>query len=341
MFDWNILKQHEMDVPVVVVGNIAAGGTGKTPHVEYIVEALRHSYHIGVVSRGYKRKTKGFVMAGAMSTPRDIGDEPYQIFHHFDGKVAVAVCEDRVQGIEELLRMDPKIDLVVLDDAFQHRYVKPTVSIVVTEFNRPLTADHLLPYGRLREAARGINRAEIVVVSKCPNDMQPIDYTITKKDLSLFPYQSLYFSKFAYKNLMPVFPEVAHTLPYLDWLTENDSLLAVAGIGNPRPFVRHLKSFKANVKVNIFPDHHNFTRKDIELLRARYNSMKGRNRIIITTEKDAVRIACNPYFPHDLKAVIFYLPIEVEFMNYGDLSLENCIRKYIKDKKTTRQGGAS
>lgn len=330
MFDWNILKQHEMGVPVVVVGNIAAGGTGKTPHVEYIVEALRHNYHIGVVSRGYKRRTKGFVMAGRLSTPRDIGDEPYQIYNRFNGNVAVAVCEDRVLGIEELLRLDPNINLVVLDDAFQHRYVKPTVSIVVTEYSRPLKADHLLPYGRLRESPRAINRADIVIVSKCQDKMSSLSYSLIKKDLNLFPYQELFFSKFVYESLVPVFPETNQSLPYLDWLTEHDSLLAIAGIGNPRPFIRHLKSFKANVKVNIFPDHHNFSRKDIELLRTRYNSLKGNTRIIITTEKDAVRFACNPYFPHELKAVTFYLPIRVEFINNGDLTLEESIKKIIK-----------
>ncbi|MDE5624792.1 MAG: tetraacyldisaccharide 4'-kinase, partial [Muribaculaceae bacterium] len=132
MFKWRILKQREFDVPVVVVGNLAVGGTGKTPHVEYILDLLKFKYRIGMISRGYKRKTKGFVLATRRSTPLDIGDEPYQIYQKFGRDISVAVCEDRCAGIEELLRIDPKINLIVLDDAFQHRYVKPTVSIVLT-----------------------------------------------------------------------------------------------------------------------------------------------------------------------------------------------------------------
>ena len=137
MFDYGILRQHEFDIPVVVIGNIAIGGTGKTPHTEYLINLLRYKYNIGVLSRGYKRKTKGFVMATAQSTARDIGDESYQIYRKFSKNVTVAVCEDRVRGIEEMRRANPDINLILLDDAFQHRYVKPTVSIVLTEFGRP------------------------------------------------------------------------------------------------------------------------------------------------------------------------------------------------------------
>lgn len=145
MFKWHILKQRKFDVPVIVIGNIAAGGTGKTPHTEYVINLLKYNYHIGMISRGYKRNTKGFVLATSRSTPLDIGDEPYQIFQKFGREVSVAVCENRCEGIEELLRIDPEINLIVLDDAFQHRYVKPTVSIVLTEFNRPIFMDRLLP----------------------------------------------------------------------------------------------------------------------------------------------------------------------------------------------------
>lgn len=317
-FDWGVLKQHEFDVPIVVVGNLTVGGTGKTPHVEHIVDAMRHSHHIAVLSRGYKRKTKGFVLAGQRSTPSDIGDEAYQIYHKFNGHVTMAVCEDRVKGINELLKIDPMINLIVLDDAFQHRYVKPTVSILITEYGRPVYSDKLLPYGHLRESVRGMGRADIVITAKCPDGIKQIDYRLVSKHLDLYPYQKLFFSRFAYRNLVPLFPDAVRSVPYLDWMTQSDSILAMAGIGNPRPFIRYLKSFLPRVKVNIFPDHHNYRRKDIEIIKNRYNSMKGENRIIITTEKDAVRLACNPYFPHELKAVTFYLPVEVEFLNYSN-----------------------
>lgn len=312
LFDWNILKSQEFDVPVIVVGNIAVGGTGKTPHTEFIVDSLRHSYHIGVLSRGYKRSTKGFVMADSNSTPKDIGDEPYQIYSKFSKDVTVAVCEDRCRGIREMLRIDPSINLIILDDAFQHRYVKPKVSLVITEYSRPIFDDKMLPYGRLRESVKGLDRADIVVVSKCPAGLQPIEYSLFAKKLDLYPYQQLFFSKFAYGMLRPLFPAEAIQPPNLSWLTRDDVILAVSGIGNPRPFVRFLKSFDSRVKVNLFPDHHNYTRKDVELIVNRFNTMKGRTRILVTTEKDAVRLMNSPYFPRELKKYAFYLPIHVE-----------------------------
>ncbi|MDE6286951.1 MAG: tetraacyldisaccharide 4'-kinase, partial [Muribaculaceae bacterium] len=314
LFDWKILRSHSFGVPVVVVGNIAVGGTGKTPHVEFILNTMRNTNHVAYLSRGYKRRTKGFVMATSKSTPRDIGDEAYQVYHKFGGDVVVAVCEDRVSGIRELLNIDPGINMVVLDDAFQHRYVKPTAAVVITEYNRPVYEDKLLPYGRLRESVRALNRADIVVVSKCPARLKPMDYRIFSNNINLFPYQTLFFSKLAYKPLQPLFPDAVARIPYLDWLGPSDTVLAVAGIGNPKPFVRFLKSFSFKVKVNVFADHHNYSRKDMEMLRDRFEKMRGENKIIVTTEKDAVRMSCNPYFPHELKAVTFYLPIEVEFV---------------------------
>lgn len=331
MFEWRILPQHEFDVPVVVVGNLAVGGTGKTPHTEYIVDSLRHNFHIAVLSRGYKRKTRGFVLAMPYSKPLDIGDESYQMYHKFDHKVTVAVCEDRTHGIKELLRLDPDINLIILDDAFQHRYVKPAVSIIITEFNRPLYNDSMLPYGRLREPVRGINRADIVVVSKCPDSMKDLDYALFKKNLGLFPYQHVFFSRYAYQGLVPLFPEQSNTVPSLDWMDSSDAILAIAGIDNPRPFVRYLKSFMPKVRVNIFADHHNFTRKDFELLYKRYATMKGNHRIVITTEKDAVRMVSSPYFPPELRAVTYYLPVKVEFISHGNADFDTQLLRLIRN----------
>lgn len=320
LFDWGILKQHSFDVPVIVVGNLAAGGTGKTPHTEYLVEGLRHSFHLAVISRGYKRHTKGFVMATSHSTPRDIGDEPYQIYRKFNGDVPVVVCEDRVYGITELLKIDPAINLIILDDAFQHRYVKPLLSICITEYGRPVYEDKLLPYGRLRESKRGLNRADLIVVTKCPDQIKPLDCLLISKHLNLYPppSQELFFSRYSYCQLKPLFPKDATDVPFLDWMTPDDAILILAGIGNPRPFVRYIKGFKPKVRVNVYPDHHAYTRKDMENIRRRFETMKGNRRVIITTEKDAVRLSNNPYFPHELKSAIFYVPIKVEFINYNE-----------------------
>lgn len=330
-FEWGILKEVKFDIPVIVVGNLSVGGTGKTPHVEMIASMFSSTHKVAVLSRGYKRQTKGFVLADARSTPRDIGDESYQIFHKFEGKVEVAVCEDRVAGIRKIREICPRVNLIILDDAFQHRYVKPTVSVVVAEYMRPIYKDHVLPYGRLREGRRSLNRADIVIVAKCPEKLRPMDYRVERNNYNLFPYQYLYFSRFGYRPLKPVFPDNATSFPYLDYLTSGDSLLAVAGIGNPRPFVRHLKHFDAVVKVDVYPDHHNYSRKDFDHLLTRYKALKGRQRIIVTTEKDAVRMANNPYFPHELKAVTYYLPIEVEMVENSSEPIEETIRKLIKN----------
>lgn len=333
LFDINVLHATEFPVPVVVVGNLAVGGTGKTPHTEYVVEALRHTYHVGVLSRGYKRSSKGFVMAGPKSTPRDIGDEPFQIYRKYGRSVTVAVCEDRCRGISEMLRIDPAINLIVLDDAFQHRYVKPTVSVVLTEYSRPVFSDSMLPYGRLRESASGLSRADIVVVSKCPPSLSPLQYKIFEKHLDMFPYQSLFFSKLVYGELQPLFPTDEQMPVSMPWLTRDDVVLAVCGIANPRPFVKYLKSFGARVKVNVFPDHHNYQRRDVELIVRRFNDMRGSVRLIVTTEKDAVRLISNPYIPRELKPYMYYVPVKVEMdRNEGELFIDT-IRKAIADKK--------
>lgn len=313
-FDWNLLKEVEFDVPTIAVGNIAVGGTGKTPLVEYIIEhCLNRGMRVASLSRGYRRKTSGFVMAGRHSTPSDIGDESFQVYNKFEGKVVVAVCEDRVSGIKELTRIDPKIDIIILDDAFQHRYVKPTISIVVSEYSRPIYEDSMLPYGRLREPRRGINRADMLVISKCPRQLTPWAFRDEINKYGLQPYQYMFFSRFAYLPLQPVFPDMVSSVPYLDWLGQGDTLLVVAGIGNPKPFVKQIRAFGVKVKVDVFPDHHQYTKKDLEYILQRYDQMQGNRRFIVTTEKDAVRLTTNPYFPHELKAVTFFLPIKIEF----------------------------
>lgn len=317
LFDRNILfKQTEFDIPVIVVGNISMGGAGKTPHTEYIVNALKSHYRIGVLSRGYKRKTHGFVLATPNSHVSDIGDEPYQIYQKFraDG-ITVAVCEDRVKGIEEMRRVCPDINLVVLDDAFQHRYVKPTISVVLIEQNRPAYEDHLLPYGRLREPVTALNRADVVVVTKCPEEMTPMETRIFKTHLNLFPYQKLLFSSYEYLPLRPVFDDAipAEKAIQLSQLTPDDAILAVTGVANPRPFIRRLRQFKAKVRIKRYADHHHFSHSDMESINHKFTSMSGRRKILVTTEKDAVRLRNNPYFPHELRAKAYYMPIQVKF----------------------------
>ena len=331
MFDNGILKQEKFDIPVVVVGNIAMGGTGKTPHVEYIVESLMGRYNVGVLSRGYRRATSGFVLATPQSRPEDIGDESYQVYSKFGPDITVAVCEKRVEGIKRMLEINPKINMLILDDAFQHRYVKPAVSIVLTEYNRPVFNDSLLPYGRLRESKAALNRADIVVVTKCPPDMKPMDYRVFEENLKLFPFQKLFFSRYSYGHFVPVFPEMVNNVPAIETLSSGTPLLVITGVANPKPFSRYLRRRKAKVKIKRFSDHHNFTASDMEEIQAEFNALPGDEKYIVTTEKDAVRLFNNPYFPHELKTKIFYVPIKVQFIDRGGIEFTPAIEKTIRD----------
>lgn len=312
LFDNKILPQTEYDVPVVSVGNITVGGTGKTPHVEYILSCMASDYNIAVLSRGYKRKTRGFLIANTNSTPESIGDEPLQIYDKFGMRVKVAVCESRREGISELLRQFPDIQMILLDDAFQHRYVKPKVSILLMDHNHPIDKDHLLPLGRLRENWRQAERADMVVVTKCPDTMQPIDYRLFSKQLGIRPYQGLYFSTIAYGSLLPVFPDDEPYNVMLSALTRDDSVLLLTGVANPRSFVRYFRNYTFKVVVCHFSDHHDFSRKDILEIEKKFIAMSGKRKMIVTTEKDAVRLAYNPYVPRKMKQLMYYLPIAVK-----------------------------
>ncbi|MBO5541744.1 MAG: tetraacyldisaccharide 4'-kinase [Muribaculaceae bacterium] len=327
-FNWGLLKQESFDVPVVSVGNITVGGTGKTPHVEYIIEALCRRYKIGVLSRGYKRSTKGFILATDSLSPKDIGDEPYQIFHKYNGLITLAVCEDRRKGIREMMAIDPDINLFILDDAFQHRYVKPKVNIVLVDYTRPPFEDKLLPLGQLREPMDRLVNCDIVVVTKCPSDLSPVDIRTMKENLSLFPYQELFFSNIRYADPVPVFPVPNPQLASLSWLKPEDTVLCVTGIANAKPLVRYLRQYAAQVKVMHYDDHHYFTRKDFADIFNIFDSLEGRRKFIVTTEKDMVRILNNPYYPPTMRDVIYYIPIRVGILeNDGHEFIPNLLKK--------------
>lgn len=328
-----LLKEREFDIPVVVIGNIAVGGTGKTPHTEYLANSLSRDFKVGVLSRGYKRKTHGFVPATPEITPEDIGDEPYQIYRKYGRKLVVAVSENRVRGIEKMREIDPGLNMIILDDAFQHRYVKPTISVVLTEEGRLPYKDHMLPLGRLREPMSALQRADIVVVTKCPEDITPLRIRTIKMHLNLQPWQHIIFTTYEYGRPKPVFADNLEPAPDLSKLTAEDWLLMVSGIANPVPFVRYLRSFAAKVKLKRFEDHHIFSHTDMESIEAKFNSMKGENKYIITTEKDAVRLASNPYFPLRLRPYIYYVPIRVKCIDARQGNdLEAVIRKKLHDK---------
>lgn len=317
LFDWNILPSESFDVPVVSVGNITVGGTGKTPHTEYLVRLFSDaSYRVAVLSRGYKRHTHGFRLVTMSSSSTEVGDEPLQIKRKFP-TVMVAVDADRRRGIRRLMAQSPGLDVILLDDAYQHRYVTPAVSILLTNYRRMIYEDKMLPVGRLRESVAEKARANFVIVTKCPDDLKPIDYRLLSKHLDLYPYQNIYFTGLRYDRLEPVFPSDIEECVTVEQLHETQcDVLLVAGIASPALFVDYIHRYTDRAKLWSYGDHHEFSQREIrkmeEWLAATID--QGGRGVVIVTEKDAVRLLDNPKIPLLLKQHLYYLPLRVHFM---------------------------
>jgi len=333
-FDWGVFSSETFPVPVISIGNITVGGTGKTPHTEYLIDLLSRNFRVAVLSRGYKRKTRGFVLADENSGSAQIGDEPLQMFRKFPS-ITMAVDENRPRGIRNLLDLpeNQKPDVILLDDAFQHRYVKPSLSILLTDSNRPFYDDYLLPAGRLRENPENHKRADIIIFTKCPDNYTSGDYQIHAEKINLQPHQQLFFSSFRYKNLLPVFSDInpprEKTLEKLN--LENYEFLLVAGLADPSGLIEYIKEYNANLQIIVYPDHHEFTHKEIQTMKNFIKTTNGKNKLIITSEKDAMRLINNPFVPEDIKAYIYYLPIEVVVLfneNIFKQKIENHVRNF-------------
>lgn len=336
LFDWGILRSKSFNVPVICIGNIAVGGTGKTPHTEYLIKVLHQQARVAVLSRGYRRHSNGYILATAKSNALNIGDEPYQIYQKFP-HIYLAVDENRCHGIEQLLALKhPPVDVVLLDDAFQHRYVKAGLNILLTDYNRLFCDDTLLPAGRLRENAGGKNRAQVVIVTKCPKDMKPINFNIIRKRLHLYPYQQLYFSAFKYGQLQPVFPSTANTVRPLSAISQKEKILLVTGIASPQNMVSELKAYTSHIELLTFDDHHNFSNKDMLLIKERFDRLKGTQKLIITTEKDATRLVHHTALDQTLKRYVYALPIEVEILQNQQRSFNQYITDYVRENKRNR-----
>ena len=334
LFDCEILKSTEFDLPVISVGNISVGGTGKTPHTEYIVELLKESYHVAVLSRGYKRKSKGFVRAEqGKTTISEIGDEPFQMWTKYPD-VTIAVDANRRKGIGCLMESEvqPPIDVVVLDDAFQHRYVNPDINIVLINYYRPIFLDKLLPAGRLREPVVGKKRADILIVTKCPKDLSLEEMRELENGIDPKLDQDLFFTSLTYGDLYSINdPERIIRLPYL---SDEDAVLLVTGIASPTPMIEELTKYTHNVHPVTFSDHHVFGESDFKRIRKEFNKLPADKRLIITTEKDAARLKGHPLMDDDLRTHCYILPIKVEFLNNSESLFNKKIQDYVR--KNTR-----
>lgn len=334
LFNRNLLKQQKFNIPVVCVGNITVGGTGKTPHIEYLIRLLSPKFKVAVLSRGYKRKSKGFHIVDTDSKVKFVGDEPLQIKRKFPD-VLVVVDKNRVNAIKKIISIEKeeRPDVILLDDGFQHRYVQPSLSIVLTDCNRPVFEDKLLPAGLLREPLKGIDRASAVVVTKCNPDMQPIDFRIYTNGLNLYPYQELFFTTFDYDKLIPVFPELQIDSVLMNDLRKKHVFL-VTGIASPEPLVRKLEHKTYNLYTKFFSDHHNFTKQDIQSVVDMIDSIDDENKIIITTEKDSVRFRSLTYLPEKIKNIIYYLPVRVTFLNNNErITFNKKIIEHVRNYK--------
>ena len=310
LFSIGILKSRSFDVPVIAVGNITVGGSGKTPHVEYLIRLLKDSCRTAVLSRGYKRKSKGFVQATANTTMPEIGDEPFQMKQKYPG-VIVAVDKDRCHGIDMLVENDKDIDVILLDDAFQHRYVKPGINILLVDYHRLIIYDRLLPAGRLREPLNGKDRADIVIVTKCPKDLKPMEYRVITKAMNLYPYQRLFFSTIEYGDLQSVFNETTGAA-VLSQLKDRHVLL-LTGIASPRQMSHDLEPLIPQLTPLTFSDHHNFMKKDVELINSTFAALPS-PKLIITTEKDVTRLRLVEGLSDEVRQNTYVLPINVCFL---------------------------
>jgi tetraacyldisaccharide 4'-kinase len=306
-------------ITTIGVGNLSSGGTGKTPHVEYLLRLLADRYPTAMLSRGYKRKTKGYVLDDGSHDAARLGDEPAMIARKFP-QVQVAVCEKRVEGVRRLMASDNKPQLVILDDVFQHRAIKPSINILLTEYSHPYYRDHILPFGDLREFKKARFRASFVIVTKCPAVLNPVDRHNITHDLGLLNYQKVFFSYLTYGPLQTLEGEPA----YVDF-NNVEQVLAVTGIAHPEPMVAELKQ-RARVQHLPFADHHAYTKRDIARIQETFEAMPGTSKIIVTTEKDAVRLrGLAGQLP------VFVLPIQVAFHKEKDLDIDQVIDSAVRE----------
>ena len=324
LFDKKILRSAKFNFPLICIGNLAVGGTGKTPMVEYLVRILKDKYKVATLSRGYKRKTKGFAIADEHTTAIDIGDEPMQIHKKFPD-ITVAVAEERIIGVPQLLYERPDTQLIVLDDAFQHREIEAGMNILLTDYNNLYTRDILLPAGDLRDLKSSSKRAGIIVVTKCKATLSEEEKNKIVKELKPLPNQKVYFTRIQYGNPYQLFTGD----PYL--LEPDCEVLLVCGIANPALLKEALTGYVSSYELLAYRDHHIFNLDDLKEIKKSFSKIKNKKKIIVTTEKDGVRLA---KYEKELKEMpVYVFPIAHEFLFGEERDFENEVLQYIESFK--------
>jgi tetraacyldisaccharide 4'-kinase len=327
LYDKGILKSTSFNIPVVSIGNIAVGGTGKSPMVEYLVSLLKHSYRVATLSRGYKRRTKGYILANESTTALEIGDEPMQ-FHIKHPDISVAVGEQRIEAIPQLLFDRPDTEVILLDDAFQHRAILPGLEILLTDCNNLYCDDFFLPTGDLRDSPSSAHRADIIMVTKCPPTLSQKEKEEITRALDLNSDQYLFFTSISYGQPYHIISRQP------GGFNKDTEVLLVCGIANPEPLTRHLHEETSTYDACFFADHHIFTIDDLREIELRFSRIEHPDKIIITTEKDAVRLL---KFNKELTRMpVYVLPITVHFLYEDRSRFNSIITNFIADFKTRK-----
>lgn len=319
-------RRMESKIPTICVGNLCMGGSGKTPHVEYLIHLLQYQYKTAVLSRGYGRQTKGFLFAKTNSTCQDIGDEPLLLYKKNSG-AAVAVCENRVEGLRKMSEKMPDIEVVILDDAYQYLKLKCGLSIILTDYYLTYPHDNVFPVGKLRESPSAAAEADIIIITKSPKVISQLDERLFLDKIKPLPHQKVYFSFIEYGELQPL-TAAAQTIPP----NSIYSVVTVSGIANPYLFLEHINGKYREKQHLIFSDHHVFKKKDVENMINAYNRAIMRNRVVITTEKDAMRLMTSDFWQQIVHLPIFSIPIEVKFHERYRNNFNTQILKYVSGK---------
>ena len=316
LFDLKVLSSVEYDIPIVCIGNITVGGTGKTPMAEALIRHLNSEYKVGVLSRGYKRRTRGYFEVESTSSFLKSGDEPKQMKLKFPN-IVVSVCADRREGIARMRREHPELSLIILDDAFQHRYVEPWTSLVLMDYTRPVYRDHMLPWGNLRDSLSQLERARFIVVNKCPDTITALDMRMITGNIQLYPYQRLFFTKIKSVSPKAIFEEGKLSTVY-----HGRNVLLMSGVGNPKSFEIEAAKRYSVVGHLIYRDHYAYRKSDIKRLISTLATCPS-DTVVLVTEKDYVKLKSRKNIPERLLGKLYYLPIELEFVNCDEKQFLN------------------
>ncbi len=335
-YDKNIFRSTGFPMPVINVGNLTVGGTGKTPHIEYLIRLLKDSFRVATLSRGYGRKTQGYMLVSNPSSTTVVGDEPMQ-YHLKFPDITVSVGEDRVAAIENLMKLSPKPEVILMDDAYQHRAVKPGLNILLLDHDTLMKKNYLLPSGTLREWKRGMNRADVIIVSKCPDILVPIERKRLMEHIELLPHQKLFFSFFKYGDITRLNNKQGNMLIGTNYYFEKRfTILLVTGIANPSGLAEFLKRKTDKLETIVFRDHHEFKTNDLKTITETFNNIANANKIIITTEKDAMRLRNVEHDETTRGLPIFYIPVQVQFHQSDKEQFDNIVLNYARQNKSNR-----